>query len=922
MSVPGQIILSQSNPGQIRPDVRDSQASFFWGAPPSDGGSAVTSYILSCTSPYVRCNYGPAVFSDTVMGLTNGIDYQFEISASNAIGAGPPALFRSIQPGFRPAPPQNVTISIVDTTSAQITWATPASNGDARILGYTIVASNNSQPTVAVSAYPLSRQRTVTGLLGGDPSAYEFRIYTVNDPGYSTAVTNQSIVLSGVVLDLESTAYTGGSNWPDSSSNANNATLTTGTGQVLNGYALFDGSSYFTALYGGLFMSNFSFSLWFEPFSVPQSGSGVLATNSNNILFLSDAGGAYFLFGERTDGSYYPSATQFLLSNTWNNITITNDGTDIVTYLNNSNIGTFTPGLPYSNRGDPTGFLVGGGVTSPINGLLGQVLVYNRALTSNEVARNYNATVGGYVDTFPWTARYLTFLNYSNVTQNIEQGSWQDCWAVSKALQSSTTSYHFSLKHSVIAGGSFFGFTSNVLSNFNIANGYELLQYQYLLAPQTLSIISPDGTYINKGIYTSSNVFTINCTSSNVQILVDGFLIHNTSNALSMAYYLAMGIVNATNTFSNIDFGAGTVATIPPNDYITILTNQFGSQGRFVNYLNGRWISAGGDGTSPIKYSGDGFNWSNTTIVDGSGVQTMVSVAYSASQNVWVATGYVPEGTSILYSGDGMNWSNIVSGTHFNPQGNSVVYSADQDLFVAGGFDNTGGSNIKYSSDGSNWLDANVTVATTNIYAIHYGGGIWHAPLYNQTELLYSPDGINWSNTSNNFGTQAYSVAYNGTNVWVAVGNDDVGGNPIKYSGDGIIWSNATLNDFTFPIGVTVRYSNNLFIASGSYASAAPGVTAFSSNGTNWYPATNPFNGVGYDIAYGDGIWLAVGDGSINGGAAIKYSRNGSNWYNYKNGAVSFDTQCLSVAFADNKFVMAGIYNPTLYTIRSSQIPA
>jgi len=920
MSVPSQIILSRAHPGEIRPDVRDSQASFFWSSPPSDGGSPITQYTLACTAASILRTYGPTVFSDTVTGLTNGTDYQFVVYATNANGDGPPALFRSIQPGFRPGPPQALTVYSPNANAAQLTWTTPAYNGGAQILGYTINWCNiNDYTVMGRSAHSYDRNKYITGLTG-DFSDYIFTVYTVNDPGYSTAATNKSIVLSGLVLDLESVNYTGGSNWPDSSSNARNATLTAGTGQVLNGYALFDGSSYFSAS-NGAFLSNFTISLWFEPFSVIQTGAGVLSTSPENFYFFAGSFGDYRLFGQLTDGSY-TDGTMFTLSNTWNNITITNDGTNWVTYLNNSNIGTVTPGLPLSNGGDPANFFIGGGYGTPINGLLGQVLVYNRALTSNEVARNYNATVGSYVDAFPWTARYLTFLNYSNVTQLIEQTSWQDCWAVSKAPQSSTTSFHFSLKHTRIAGASFFGFTSNVLANFVSENGYNLLQYRYQLSQTFLDIVTPEGGYAAFGLYTSSNVFTINCTSSNVQILVDGYLIHNTSNALSMAYYLAMGIANSSNFLSNIDFGAGTIATIPPNDYITPITNPLSQTGRFVNYLNGRWISAGADSTSVIKYSGDGFNWSNTTIVDGSGVSIIVPVVYSPSQNVWVAAGYAPGGTSILYSGDGMNWSNIVSGTAFNPQGNSAAYSADQDLFVIGGFDSGGGSNIKYSADGSNWSDANVTVAAGNIYAIHYGGGIWHAPISSQIQLLYSPDGINWSNTTNNFGTQAYSVAYNGSNLWVAVGNDGGGGNPIKYSGDGISWSNATYNSFTFPSGIYVSYSTGLYIAIGSYFTSAPGVMAFSSNGSNWYPGTNPFNGAGYSIAYGDGVWVAVGDGSINGGAAIKYSRNGSNWYNYKNGADGINGQCLSIAFADNRFVMVGYYNPTIYTILSSQIPA
>jgi len=73
----------------------DSSAQVSWTAP-DDGGSAITSYTVT---PYLSGQAQPAVTvtgipvppSVTVGGLTNGSAYTFTVTATNAIGTGPPS---------------------------------------------------------------------------------------------------------------------------------------------------------------------------------------------------------------------------------------------------------------------------------------------------------------------------------------------------------------------------------------------------------------------------------------------------------------------------------------------------------------------------------------------------------------------------------------------------------------------------------------------------------------------------------------------------------------------------------------------------------------------------------------------------------------------------------------------------------------
>ena len=79
----------------IRPKATNQTLEFYWSAPSSNGGSPITSYLLTDGTITETLTSG-GYYKRT--GLTNGQAYSFTLAASNAIGLGPAAAFRTVQP--------------------------------------------------------------------------------------------------------------------------------------------------------------------------------------------------------------------------------------------------------------------------------------------------------------------------------------------------------------------------------------------------------------------------------------------------------------------------------------------------------------------------------------------------------------------------------------------------------------------------------------------------------------------------------------------------------------------------------------------------------------------------------------------------------------------------------------------------------
>lgn len=99
----------------------DSAAAVSWLAPADNGGSAITSYVVTSTPQSAGCS--SATMSCTVAGLTNGTPYTFFVAAINAAGTGPTSATPAVTPVAPVVPP--VPSPIVPTPSATAQAPTP-----------------------------------------------------------------------------------------------------------------------------------------------------------------------------------------------------------------------------------------------------------------------------------------------------------------------------------------------------------------------------------------------------------------------------------------------------------------------------------------------------------------------------------------------------------------------------------------------------------------------------------------------------------------------------------------------------------------------------------------------------------------------------------------------------------------------------
>lgn len=181
-------------PTGLTPTAGNTQVSLSWTAPVSNGGSAITDYLVEyklASEPTTWTTFADGTSTNTtatVTSLSNGSSYNFRVSAINAIGTSTPSSTATTTPIVPTAPGAPTSLSGVSgNTQVGLSWTAPVSNGGSAITDYLVEYKLNSEPTTWSTfndGTSNSTIATVTGLT--NDLVYNFRVSAINAIGTST----------------------------------------------------------------------------------------------------------------------------------------------------------------------------------------------------------------------------------------------------------------------------------------------------------------------------------------------------------------------------------------------------------------------------------------------------------------------------------------------------------------------------------------------------------------------------------------------------------------------------------------------------------------------------------------------------------------------------------------------------------------
>lgn len=226
-----------------------------------------------------------------------------------------------------------------------------------------------------------------------------------------------SIVLDGLVLNLDAANYVSGTTWPDSSGNSNNATLFNGVGysSASGGSMTFNGSNQYASVALNLSAaSQITVEFWvkasvstaymaIEHSSNWNSFAGAFGVSPNSNGNNNNSGLCHTNHKNVITRNYVFTSGTTNYSHHVNIFSCISDSTGRLTYCNGNVVqfdsiyGTGTSTSASSAFRNDTLYLASrGGSTAFMSGNLGAVRIYNRKLTSTEITQNYNAQKSRY----------------------------------------------------------------------------------------------------------------------------------------------------------------------------------------------------------------------------------------------------------------------------------------------------------------------------------------------------------------------------------------------------------------------------------------------------------------------------------------------------------------------------------------------
>ncbi len=175
-----------SAPTELRVRSGSASAHLSWAAPLSDGGAAVTSYVVQRSTDGMSWTVLPAIVgpdarSHTVTGLVNGTRYWFRTVAVTAAGHGVPTAGVSVVPAGPPLAPTSVRAT-AGTGSVTVAWAPPTSSNGSPVTSYRLERSLDGRRWSVVGTVSASTRTLVVRNLARR-TVHWFRLSAVTSAG-------------------------------------------------------------------------------------------------------------------------------------------------------------------------------------------------------------------------------------------------------------------------------------------------------------------------------------------------------------------------------------------------------------------------------------------------------------------------------------------------------------------------------------------------------------------------------------------------------------------------------------------------------------------------------------------------------------------------------------------------------------------
>ncbi|MDD1755571.1 MAG: fibronectin type III domain-containing protein, partial [Methanomassiliicoccales archaeon] len=237
--VPATPLGAPSAPLNLQALPGNEKASLSWSSPSDLGGSAIVGYKvyrgISPSDMDLLVTLGATTSYDD-LGLSNGEQLYYSVSAINAVGEGMTSTAVSCVPGYVPSAPVSLSAAPSDGKVA-LTWGAPLSENGHEITGYNVYRGLSSENLALLTSVSVILAYDDLAVENG--KTYYYRVTAVNSMGegsFSALASAKPATTPGSVEDLSASGGVGAVDltWSAPASDGGDAIL---------GYSIFRGQS-------------------------------------------------------------------------------------------------------------------------------------------------------------------------------------------------------------------------------------------------------------------------------------------------------------------------------------------------------------------------------------------------------------------------------------------------------------------------------------------------------------------------------------------------------------------------------------------------------------------------------------------------------------------------------------------------------